>query len=524
MAYFPIGDDELGNDFLGDNSAASLGRISGPLLKSNLERNGINLAFETNLLYIDVVNGRIGIRKDNPLYELEVNDTVRTFDLIVTEQATLDNLLLRQPNTISTLTGPIEIGAASNNPIFLHDILETSDLRFNNNTLASFSNADINLEPNGSGTVELLKTTRVTGDVSISGNIQIDGDLQIGNNLIVGDAPADRLTVVPEFTDSLIPSINNNFTLGNTALRWNQAFSKNIKNSTQAAFSNILIQAPATFNTSTGSLTVNVAGANPQSYFQRIETTALIINDSYIQSKLNANILFDPNGTGTVNLEATTNVIGDVNLTGNIVVNGDLSKQGNIIIGDQILEDTVTIVPDFTQSIIPGADATYDLGKNNRRWNELASDGWPSITNFLPNAITVSNQILIDGVNSKISATQSNEDIDLLPDTGITFIERTKWQDNDITNLNNTPITFGTTGTGYYVIPGSNGLVIPAGTDAERPLSPELGESRWNTQNVGDQYLESWDGNVWAVSTGGGETVTTRFMEDLGFIYSVILG
>ena len=33
----------------------AVGRISGPLLKSNLIRNGIDLAFETNLLYLDVI-------------------------------------------------------------------------------------------------------------------------------------------------------------------------------------------------------------------------------------------------------------------------------------------------------------------------------------------------------------------------------------------------------------------------------------------------------------------------------------
>jgi len=31
-----------------------LGRISGPLLSDNLIRHGIDLAFETDLLYIDV--------------------------------------------------------------------------------------------------------------------------------------------------------------------------------------------------------------------------------------------------------------------------------------------------------------------------------------------------------------------------------------------------------------------------------------------------------------------------------------
>ena len=42
-----------------------VGRISGPLLKSNLQRTS-DLAFETDLLYIAHTNGKIGIKDDAP--------------------------------------------------------------------------------------------------------------------------------------------------------------------------------------------------------------------------------------------------------------------------------------------------------------------------------------------------------------------------------------------------------------------------------------------------------------------------
>jgi hypothetical protein len=64
-------------------------------------------------------------------------------------------------------------------------------------------------------------------------------------------------------------------------------------------------------------------------------------------------------------------------------------------------------------------------------------------------------------------------------------------------------------------------MVIPAGTSGERPPSPELGDTRWN---ITEQYLECFDGSVYVVATGGGDLVTQEFMEDLGFIYSAILG
>ena len=54
----------------------AIGRISGSVLKANLTRNGTDLAFETNLLYLDVTNSRIGIGTSSPATELDVSGTV----------------------------------------------------------------------------------------------------------------------------------------------------------------------------------------------------------------------------------------------------------------------------------------------------------------------------------------------------------------------------------------------------------------------------------------------------------------
>ena len=50
----------------------AIGRISGSVLKSNLTRNGVDLAIETNLLYLDVTNSRIGIGTSEPSTTLQV--------------------------------------------------------------------------------------------------------------------------------------------------------------------------------------------------------------------------------------------------------------------------------------------------------------------------------------------------------------------------------------------------------------------------------------------------------------------
>jgi hypothetical protein len=155
-----------------------------------------------------------------------------------------------------------------------------------------------------------------------------------------------------------------------------------------------------------------------------------------------------------------------------------------------------------------------------------------SVANLvLPQAVVISDQMRLDGVTGQIIRVQSNDDIFITPFTGITSIERTQWQTNTVTNLNNSAITVVSTGIGYLKYQGTNGFVIPAGTgdDAyapgtpqnQRRALPEEGETRWNTDL---EYIECYDGTIWQLSTGGGATISVPIMQDLGNVYTLILG
>jgi len=386
-----------------NNYVAALGRISGKLLSADLLRNGTDLTFrnggsDPDLLYLDVTNMRLGVEGKRtlpatltrasgslPVYDLDINDNVSTNILNVTNQANIVNLTFNASGTIGSITGPIEIKSTDINAIIPYDRILSDYLVLDNNVISSIGNRDINLDPNGTGRVVFEANTR----------------------------------------------IHNNLTVQGTA-------------------------------------------------------------------------------------------------KGNIVVDGNLSSSSTITIGDQQL-DTVTVNTDFTQSIIPGVDNAYDLGQqandsSPRRWSEMHVPNLTQVGTMLPNNTIVSTELNLDGLANKISATQSNSDVLLNPDTGIVYIESTKWQNSDITNLNNTAFTLASTGIGYTRFMETTAFIIPNGPSSARRASPELGETRWNTTVPLDQYLESWDGSVWQLSTGGGEIVTTRLMEDLGFIYSAILG
>jgi hypothetical protein len=142
----------------------SLGRISGPLLKANLLREGVDLAFETDLLYLDVNTLRIGIKSDAPAYELDVNGTVRSTTLrggrlVVDDVVVNDNL-------VSTEVGDLKLGAAtlSNNVVattnFLPDLTDTYNLgsslkRWNQGFFNSLTVDGIEIST-GSGSVPLI--------------------------------------------------------------------------------------------------------------------------------------------------------------------------------------------------------------------------------------------------------------------------------------------------------------------------------------------------------------------------------
>ena len=510
---------------------SQIGRIGGQVLTDNLLRAGIDLAFETDLLYLDVTNRKISIKQSPPIYDLDVNNEIRTNNLVVTGQATIDDIVFTAPNTVSSILAPIDIFIAG--PTLFHDRLTTSSLEFDDNFIKSFSNSNIILNPSGAGTLEIFSTTNVTGLVSVTGNIVVTGNLRSDSLVTLGDNSADTVTIAPDLTQSIIPGDNILYDLGSASKRWSTGRVNDVDILSGFTAGNITVSAPSTVSVPSGNLSINIASSSPTANFTgAIQTSGLKFDGNLIESFSNQNIIFNASGSGPINLEANTNVTGDLRISGNTVMNGDLSFQGTITIGDRTI-DTVTVNTDFTQSILPGDDLAYALGadandSSPRQWAQVHSPDWTNISTgawpgsgLYPQAATVSDQMTLDGVVNKISTIQSNEDFLLSPDTGITFVERTKWETNYITNLLNSAITLGGTGRGYIQINGINGFVIPSGTDSERRSTPELGETRWNT-DLG--YLECYDGTDWIISTGGGEEVTTPIMDDIANIWGLILG
>ena len=184
----------------------AVGRISGPLLKANLIRNGIDLAFETDLLYLDVNNQRVGIKNSSPQHELDVTGTSRVNNLTVTNQATLGDVVV-QGNTISSNQTYLNLGTLDN--VVYQNKLIIDSLELEGNAISTRdSNSNLEFRPNGTGTVEVLADMNVTGSLHATGNISADG------NITIGDTSADTINFNAEVASNIIPDATNTYQLG----------------------------------------------------------------------------------------------------------------------------------------------------------------------------------------------------------------------------------------------------------------------------------------------------------------------
>ena len=200
---------------------AQVGRISGPLLTANLERQGKDLDFRnqqasTPLLKLKVGTDKIGVNTTSPAFELDVVDTVKG-NFLNTSSLTPGNINI-STNNITALTGPIN---------FKDDVVATGaasqQILIRDNTISTYvTNAEINLLPNGTGTVELQADTNVTGNLNASGNITFDGNLVFGDTGDDSTRLADTVTFNADIETSIVPDATNTFNLGANYSKWNE--------------------------------------------------------------------------------------------------------------------------------------------------------------------------------------------------------------------------------------------------------------------------------------------------------------
>lgn len=85
----------------------AIGRISGPMLFANLERQGVDLAIEGNLIYFDVNRKRIGVNTNHPEFEVHITGYANTqANLFVNGNIIASEVAITNEYTLPNVKGP----------------------------------------------------------------------------------------------------------------------------------------------------------------------------------------------------------------------------------------------------------------------------------------------------------------------------------------------------------------------------------------------------------------------------------
>lgn len=144
-------------------------------------------------------------------------------------------------------------------------------------------------------------------------------------------------------------------------------------------------------NTESIQVQVTQDGANANISFI---TTGAAVADAYAQ----ANVALDEANL-KLNIAGGT-ITGSLNIDSGLNVAGDIAVGGNLIIGN-VNTDTVQVIADFTSNLVPDVSNTYNLGADDKRWNEL-----------YVNEVNVSSNLIVTG--NIISR-------NIIPDANITY-------------------------------------------------------------------------------------------------------
>jgi len=203
----------------------AVGKITGQMLgntSGNLERDGVDLAFDNDLIYLDVTNRKVGIKTTSPSYELTVNGTTRSTNLEVTSVATLGNIVVTG-NQIYSNTGVLSLNPNDSGQVVYQNRLQVDDIQIEGNRIATInSNADLELTANGTGTINLNSNVEVFGDLHATGTITADGNLQLG------DANTDNITFNADIASNVTPDATDTYKLGSSTKRWNDVWVNNL--------------------------------------------------------------------------------------------------------------------------------------------------------------------------------------------------------------------------------------------------------------------------------------------------------
>lgn len=487
--------------------------IDGGLTLGNQSTDTIKFFSDISQDFVPDVNDSYALgsstRVWQELHTVEANiDSVRFYDNVITINSLNTNLILTSDGT-----GTV--------------VIPTSNVQVN-------QNVDVVGQSN-------IRTTNITGLVNhtgtrnITGSIDSSGFLAVTNNLTV-----DQIVYLPQ-----IRIQTNNITVTNLntdlVIKANGTGSILISNSDLDIDNNLTALSTATTN--------GITVANRTTSDEFYSNDILINDNSITTTKLNSNLIFVADNLGSVFVETQEIVSNTIKNTDNIILrpgtvkNTDLDSTGSlkIPVGNNVNRPLANKAQgdlrfNTADNTFEGFDGITSRGLGGvfsaDRETSVKASKTTNVLNFVAGTVAAMeittagmriNGLYVDNLefdNSLILA--NNTDLFLTPTgTGLNRFESITFDSNEIQNDLSTAITLSATGNGYVRLTGTDGFIMPYGNDADRTPTPEIGETRYNIER---EYIEIWDGISWINSGGVGGNVTGQQMEDLSYLWNLILG
>ena len=311
-----------------------LGKIGGPMLKNNLERDGVDLAFENGLIYLDVNNMRVGINNSFPAEDFDVvgsaifNHNLKIDGTTITSENANGNITI-SPNG----SGLLKVSYLNDTNVLFSgasgEIIQNANITFNTDTL-TVTKTNIG---------EISIANNVIGSINTNGNIELSPNgsgLVVADRLAVLDLTPGRLVFV-DANNKLVDNANLLFdgttlTINSTVLFDNAQLGDISINGTTITSvttnSDLNIQANGSGNVVIDSLQITETSANKILFtdtnnivstdnvlsYDEISKTLSIGNIDISNNEIevvdsNGNLNITTNGTGSILLNSTSTLL-----------------------------------------------------------------------------------------------------------------------------------------------------------------------------------------------------------------------
>ena len=429
-----------------------------------------------------------------------LGDTARTWNLY-TDKILLDEIEIND-NYIITKTSNLNLELKANGT----GAVRFEQVDFNENIIRT--NGTTNLELRPATTLDIFATTStVNGNLEVTGNFNFDGTITIGNQA------TDTIAFLADVDSDLLPDVDNTYDIGSLPRRWHTLWAEN------GLIGDIEV------NTNF----IRTVSGNLDLTFQGNSTGGILIEDlrfrsNALESKItNQNITIPMTGTTILDIDKTNALKVATGITAD-------RPTISMLFGDMRFNTSDNLFGGFTT-----ARTTFGGVYSADRLTYARVEPTSNIITFSSQGTTAayvdSTKMWLNGLQLDSFTVQANvwstNNINLLFDPDLNNpveVDNIRFDDNKIINLSNNAITLANTGSqGYVKFNGTYGIVIPAGTQSERPLTPENGTTRWNTE---DEYLEIYFSGTWqlATATSGSAFASEAEVEEIGYLYSLILG